>query len=162
MLEIEYMSTSELIPYANNAKLHTPEQIEQIKKSIQEFGMCDPVAIWDEDGTIIEGHGRVMACEALGIDQVPVIRLKDLTDEQRRAYALVHNKLTMDTDFDYDMLMTELEDVEIDLSEYGFDYEAEDEDADGITIENKEYNVNDFQDEKFDYECEECGFRFNA
>lgn len=119
-LKVEYMSTDALKPYANNAKIHTAEQIEQIKKSIQEFGMNDPIAIW-KNNEIIEGHGRLIACGELGIDQVPVIRLDALTDEQRKAYTLVHNKLTMNTDFDIDLLNMELDDItDIDMSDFGF------------------------------------------
>lgn len=118
------MSTDELKPYANNAKIHTEEQIEQIKKSIKEFGMNDPIAIW-KNNEIIEGHGRLIACSELGIDTVPVIRLDELTDEQRKAYMLVHNKLTMDTDFDLDVLKEELDDiVSIAMDKYGFDLSA--------------------------------------
>lgn len=126
-LKIEYMSTDELKPYERNAKIHTAEQIEQIKKSIQEFGMNDPIAIWKND-EIIEGHGRLVACSELGIDQVPVIRLDDLTDEQRKAYMLVHNQLTMNTDFDIDLLNMELDDItDIDMSDFGFDFDEADD-----------------------------------
>lgn len=127
-LKIEYINKEDLKPYANNAKIHTAEQIEQIKKSIAEFGMNDPIAIW-HDNEIIEGHGRLLAVmEMDDITKVPVIRLDDLTDEQRKAYMLVHNKLTMNTDFDEELLDIELDDiVNIDMSEFGFDINIEDE-----------------------------------
>lgn len=119
-LKIEYVDTSQLKTYVNNAKVHTAEQIEQIKKSIEEFGFNDPIAVW-KDNEIIEGHGRLIAATELGIESVPVIRLDDLTDEQRRAYMLVHNKLTMNTDFDIDVLNGELEDIlSIDMESFGF------------------------------------------
>lgn len=121
-LRIEYLSKEQLKPYANNAKIHTAEQVEQIKKSIEEFGFNDPVAIW-RDNEIIEGHGRLLAVmEMPQVQEVPVIRLDGLTDEQRRAYMLVHNKLTMNTDFDTDMLTIELDDItEINMADFGFD-----------------------------------------
>lgn len=119
-LKIEYISIDEIIPYQNNAKIHTKEQVEQIKASIQEFGMNDPIALW-KDNIIIEGHGRLLACKELGINEVPIIRLDDLTDDERKAYTLVHNKLTMNTDFDIDILNAELEAIEIDMTEFGFD-----------------------------------------
>lgn len=120
-LKIEYLPLDELKPYVNNAKLHPAEQVEQIKKSIEEFGFDDPIAIWG-DGTVIEGHGRLIAANELGIESVPVIRLDHLTDEQRRAYTLVHNKLTMNSGFDADMLSLELEDIgELDMSMFGFE-----------------------------------------
>lgn len=134
-LKIEYMSTDELKPYERNAKIHTDEQIEQIKKSIQEFGMNDPIAIW-KNNEIIEGHGRLIACSELGIDQVPVIRLDELTNEQRRAYMLVHNQLTMNTDFDVDLLNVELDDItDIDMSDFGFDFDVADDPVDVIEDE---------------------------
>lgn len=121
-LKIEYLSKEELKPYANNAKIHTAEQVEQIKKSIEEFGFNDPIAIWHEN-EIIEGHGRLLAVmEMDDITEVPVIRLDDLTDTQRKAYMLAHNKLTMNTNFDNGILSLELDDIigEIDMTQLGF------------------------------------------
>lgn len=119
-LKIEYLNVDELQTYENNAKIHTGEQVEQIKKSIQQFGFNDPIAVW-KDNVIIEGHGRLIAATELGLDKVPVIRLDSLTDEQRRAYTLVHNKLTMNTGFDFSALSEELKELEnIDMSEFGF------------------------------------------
>lgn len=122
-LKIEYVPIQDIIPYENNAKIHTQEQIEQIKTSIQEFGMNDPIALW-KDNIIIEGHGRLMACQELGFTEVPIIRLDDLTDDQRKAYTLIHNKLTMNTDFDIDILTEELGNIEIDMSEFGFELDT--------------------------------------
>ena len=127
-LNIEYLPTTELKTYANNAKIHTAEQIEQIKRSIQEFGFNDPIAVW-KDNEIIEGHGRLIAALELGIEDLPIIRLDNLTDEQRRAYMLVHNKLTMNTDFDADILNMELSDLT--------DFDAEFYDF-GITLDEEE------------------------
>lgn len=129
-LKIEYVPVESLKTYANNAKVHTAEQVEQIKKSIEEFGFNDPIAIW-HDNEIIEGHGRLIASLELGLETVPIIRLDDLTDEQRKAYMLVHNKLTMNTDFDFDILEQELENFStIDMSEFGFDMDfGTDEDS---------------------------------
>lgn len=120
-LKIEYVKKEDLKPYANNAKIHTAEQIEQIKKSIEEFGFNDPVAVW-HDNEIIEGHGRLMAVmEMDDITDVPIIRLDGLTDEQRRAYILIHNKLTMGTGFDYELLQEELKSInKVKMEEYGF------------------------------------------
>ena len=81
-LKVEYIPVDEIKPYAGNAKLHPPAQVEQIKESITEFGFNDPLAIWN--GEIVEGHGRYIAAKELGFDKLPVIRLDGLTDEQRR------------------------------------------------------------------------------
>ena len=126
-LKVEYINVNELIPYTKNAKLHPAEQIEQIKKSITEFGMNDPIAI-DKNNIIVEGHGRLIACKELGYTEVPIIRLDHLSDEERKAYTLAHNKLTMNSDFDLDILNDELDDIlNIDMSDFGFDLDLEDE-----------------------------------
>ena len=120
-LQIEYIDIEELKTYPGNAKIHTAEQIEQIKKSIDEFGFNDPIAVW-KNNEIIEGHGRLIAATEMGIKELPIIRLDNLTDEQRRAYILVHNKLTMNTDFDLDVLAAELDDIiDISMDKYGFE-----------------------------------------
>ena len=119
-LRIEYVPTDSLIPYAGNAKEHPDWQIEQIMLSIKEFGFQDPIGIRKNE--IVEGHGRLIAAKDLGMETVPVIRLDQLTDEQRRAYAIVHNKLTMNTDFDWSKLEEEMKKLDgIDMSQYGFD-----------------------------------------
>lgn len=157
-LKIEYVKLSEIKPYKGNAKTHPKEQVEQIKKSIQELGFNDPIGIWHNE--IVEGHGRYMAAQELGLDTVPVIRLDRLTDEQRRAYTLIHNKLTMNSDFDFDILSAELDDIfDIDMSDFGFDLAEEIKPYIGDAV--KEYEQEDFGDEKFKCECPRCGFKFN-
>lgn len=120
-LKIEYLPLDELTPYENNTKIHTPEQIEQIKNSIRDFGMNDPIAIWSEKNVIVEGHGRLMACKELGLNKVPVIRLDGLTDDQRKAYTIAHNQLTMSTGFDLEKLREELKTIDLNLGDYGIE-----------------------------------------
>lgn len=135
-LKIEYVDINSIKPYKNNAKLHPQEQIEQIKKSIEQFGMDDPIGIWKDE--IVEGHGRLIACKELGYTEVPTIRLDHLSDEERKAYTLAHNKLTMNSDFDLDILNNELDDIlNIDMSDFGFDLDLEDE-----------FNEEDLEDER--------------
>lgn len=93
-LKIEYININELKPYSKNAKKHPKKQIKLIKNSIESFGMCDPIAINNEK-IIIEGHGRLEALKQLGYDEVPCIRLDHLTDEERKAYTLAHNKVML-------------------------------------------------------------------
>lgn len=120
-LKIEYVDIKSIKMYSNNAKLHPKEQIQQIKNSILEFGFNDPIAVW-KDNEIIEGHGRLLAAQQLGYKELPIIRLDDLSDEQRKAYCLAHNKLTMNSDFDLDVLSAELDSItNIDMSDFGFD-----------------------------------------
>ena len=157
-LKIEYLPISEIKPYGNNAKIHTAEQIEQIAKSIREFGFNDPIAI--SNGVIVEGHGRLLAGQKLGIEELPVIRLDGLTEAQRRAYTLIHNQLTLNSDFDLDTLNSELEDLqslddfELDFADFGFDFDGyfenelnltKDENdgyyGDAREVTNKKYNL---------------------
>ena len=119
-LQVEYVPIGTIKPYKRNAKLHPQEQIEQIKNSMREFGNIDPIGVWHDE--IVEGHGRYEALKQMGVKEIPIIRLDDLTDEQRKAYALAHNKLTMNSDFDVALLDTELAEIEtIDMTLIGFD-----------------------------------------
>ncbi len=137
-LNVEYKKLSELIPYANNAKEHPQEQIEQIIESIEQFGMNDPIAV-DKHNVIIEGHGRFEACKQMGIDEVPVISLDHLTEEQRKAYTLVHNQLTMNSGFDFEMLKSELEELsDFDMEYFGFDFEELEQEIENETEKYKE------------------------
>lgn len=149
-LKIEYLNKEELKPYANNAKVHTAEQIEQIKSSIEQFGFNDPIAIW-KNNEIIEGHGRYISAKELGLKHVPVIRLDSLSDEERRVYMLVHNQLAMNTGFDFDVLEDELGKLyDIDMGKFGFKFYDE-------------INVADFYTEledKREVTCSACGFKF--
>lgn len=125
-LEIEYIKIENLKPYEKNARKHQKEDVETIKASIKEFGMCDPIGIWGENNIIVEGHGRLMALKELGYEEVPCIRLDFLSDEQRRAYALAHNKTAEMSDWDFDLLDSELDNIlDIDMTEFGFDMEEE-------------------------------------
>lgn len=121
-LKVVYMAPEELKPYKNNAKRHPEEQIEQIKESIKEFGFNDPIAV-DKDNVVVEGHGRLIAAMEMGLEKVPVIKLDELTEEQRKAYTLIHNKLTMNSGFDFSALSLELSDLKdtFDMSSFGFE-----------------------------------------
>lgn len=134
-MEIEVLNIDDLIPYENNAKEHPKEQIEQIKKSIIEFNNNDPIAI-DENNVIIEGHGRHEALKQLGYEQVECIRLSHLNEEQKKAYRLIHNKLTMNSDYDFNLLEQELMNIQdIDMLEFDFDMSFLNEDEEEIKEE---------------------------
>ena len=119
-LSIEYVGLDEIKPYENNARAHGKVDVQAIVKSIQEFGFNDPVGVWHDQ--IVEGHGRLLAAKELGLDKIPIIRLDDLTDEQRRAYMLAHNKTAELSNWDMEVLASELKDIaDIDMSSFGFD-----------------------------------------
>lgn len=119
-MQIEKVKIADLLEYKNNAKEHPQWQIEQIVESIEKFGFNDPIAI-DENNIIIEGHGRLYALQEMGADEVECIRLSHLGENEKKAYILAHNKLTMNTEFDADLLAQELGEIEgIDMSSFGF------------------------------------------
>ena len=123
VMKIEQIKTSDLIPYARNSRTHSEAQTAQIAGSIKEFGFTNPVLI-DADNGIIAGHGRVMAAQKLGLDEVPCIRLGYLTEAQKRAYVIADNKLALNSGWDQDMLINELrglKEEDFDLSLTGFD-----------------------------------------
>ena len=118
-LQINYKSTENLIPYANNSRTHSDDQINQVASSIKEFGFTNPVLI-DEQGGIIAGHGRVMAAKKLGLAEVPTITLEGLTKAQVKAYVIADNQLALNSGWDVDTLKLEIEtlqelDFDIDL-----------------------------------------------
>lgn len=113
---IEQLKVDDLLPYATNSRTHSPEQVAQIAASMVEFGWTNPVLI-DARGTIVAGHGRVMAARKLGMETVPCIRLGHLTSAQVRAYVIADNKLALNAGWDDEMLKAEL-DI---LKEEGFE-----------------------------------------
>lgn len=122
-MEIITKHIADLMPYAANARTHSPDQVAQIAASIQEFGWTNPVLI-DEAGGIIAGHGRILAARELGMDDIPCIVLAGLTEVQKRAYILADNKLALNAGWDEDLLTLELgalKDLDFDLELTGFD-----------------------------------------
>lgn len=135
-LEIVMVPIDDLKMYESNAKQHPTSQVEQIANSIEEFNFADPIAAWhNEDGesVIVEGHGRLMAAQKLGIEELPVIYLDYMSDSQRKAYAIAHNALTMNSDFDFDLLAVEVDGlkVEFDMEDFGVDMSKLDFDIEG-------------------------------
>ena len=140
-LTIEYVKRDQLIPYINNSRTHDDKQVKQIAGSIKEFGFTNPLLI-DEDGGIIAGHGRLMAADLLGIDEVPTITLVGLTEAQRKAYVIADNQLALNAGWDLDTLKVELDrltelDFDVDLLGFDDDFLSSllDEPVDGLTDE---------------------------
>ena len=120
--KIELWPLSRLKPYANNARTHSADQVQQIAASIATYGFNNPILVDTEDG-IIAGHGRLSAAQSLQLEHVPVIVLDHLTDAQRRAYILADNRLAELAQWDDDLLVGELEalgDDGIDISSLGW------------------------------------------
>lgn len=114
--QVEYRSIATLIPYASNSRTHSEQQVAQIAASIREFGWTNPILV-DEAGTIIAGHGRLLAAQRLGEPTAPCITIDGLSDAQRRALIIADNKLAMNAGWDEDLLSSELQG----LTDDGFD-----------------------------------------
>jgi DNA modification methylase len=122
-MKIVHKPVDILIPYINNSRTHSDEQVAQIASSIKEFGWTNPILVDGENG-IIAGHGRLMAARKLGYKEVPTIELKDLTETQRKAYIIADNRLALNAGWDNEMLTIELNDLLADgfaLEMLGFD-----------------------------------------
>ena len=121
-MRIKKIHVSKLNPYANNARLHSDSQVNQIAASITEFGFMNPVLV-DGKNTIIAGHGRVMAAKKLGLKEVPCIVSDHLTEDQIRAYVIADNQLALNATWDEEMLsseVVELKELEFDVELLGF------------------------------------------
>lgn len=141
-LKIEYLPVGELKPYDKNARKHKDFDVDAIVRSIEEFGFDDPIGIWSDKNIIVEGHGRLMAAKKLGMTEVPCIRLDHLTDEQRRAYALAHNKTAENSEWDLELLPLELQDiVEIDMTYFGFESVSDEFDESDLDDDQEKNNV---------------------
>ena len=121
--EMERVPVDRLIPYINNARTHSPEQIKKLRASLREFGFVNPVII-DRDYNVIAGHGRIMAAKEEGITEVPCVYADHLTEAQKKAYILADNRMALDAGWDEEMLRVEIEalrEMEFDPMLAGFD-----------------------------------------
>ena len=160
-LEIVYLSPGDLKPYEGNTRKHAPDDIEQIKASIEADGFNDPIGIWGEENLIVEGHGRQIAALEMGLDRVPCIRLDHLTDTQRRDYAIRHNRTAELSGWDFGKLEEEIARLEIegvDLSGLKFSFESAFGSDDSYLKEQKEPETKQGKT----CECPNCGFTFET
>jgi len=140
-MKIEQLKVNDLIPFINNSRTHSEEQVGQVAASIREFGFTNPILV-DGDNRIIAGHGRLMAARKLGLESVPSIRLTHLSEAQKRAYVIADNKLALNAGWDEELLsleLGELKDIDFDLSLIGF---SEDELA-GLLVTELEDGLTD-------------------
>jgi ParB family transcriptional regulator, chromosome partitioning protein len=117
------VDVDKIIPYENNSRTHTQEQIEQIANSIMEFGFTNPVLI-DEKNTILAGHGRLKAAKYLSIDKIPTVQILGLNEKQKKAYVIADNKIALNASWDDNLLKAEIEALEnmsYDLNILGWD-----------------------------------------
>ena len=164
-LEVAYVATTDLIPYANNPRTHSDQQVAQVAASIQEFGFNNPILI-DEHNSIIAGHGRLAAAQKLDLKLVPTITLEGLSEAQRKAYVIADNKLTENGGWDYDILAVEIDrlkelDVNIDLTGFGIEeLQVITQDVDFAPAGEDEQGKLDELDPKW-IDCPHCGKEFD-
>ena len=141
--EMQLIATDKLVPYVNNARTHSAEQILKLRSSLREFGFVNPIII-DKDFNVIAGHGRLMAAKEEGINEVPCVFADFLTEAQKKAYILADNRMAMDAGWDEELLKIEMEELQnlgYDLGYTGFD---EKELAELFGIDDKEVEDDDF------------------
>lgn len=146
--EMQLVDIAKLIPYINNARTHSPEQVTKLRASLREFGFVNPVII-DADYNVIAGHGRLMAAKEEGIKEIPCVFVDYLTDAQKKAYILADNRMAMDAGWDEELLRVEIEALQgenFDVSLTGF---SDDDLADLFAGDSKsdakddDFNLND-------------------
>ena len=144
MRRYENVEIEKLIPYKNNARTHSDEQIEKIAKSMKEFGFINPILV-DGNLNVIAGHGRILGAKKLGMKEVPCLFIEDLTEEQKRAYIIADNRLAEDAGWDKELLKIELEDLKnmnFDITLTGFELEDFDFSMDETEVIEDEFAEN--------------------
>jgi DNA modification methylase len=139
-LRVEQIAPRRLIPYTGNARTHSDGQVKQIARSIERFGFTNPVLV-DDGLNIIAGHGRVLAALKLGLEAIPVLRLKHLSERDRRAYILADNKLAQNAGWDKELLAIELQwliQAEFDVQDTGFSVSEVDQIIESVEESNPE------------------------
>ena len=144
--EMKLVEIDRLIPYVNNARTHSPEQINKLRASLREFGFINPVII-DKDCNVIAGHGRIMAAKAEGIERVPCVFVEHLTEAQKKAYILADNRMALDAGWDEDLLRVEIEELQ------GMDFDVAFTGFDEKEI-GKLLSTNETEEDDFDVEAE--------
>ena len=163
-MQIIYKKVNDLIPYINNSRTHSEEQVNQIVASINEFGFTNALLI-DEKDNIIAGHGRLLASKKLKMEEVPCIVLSGLTEAQKKAYIIADNKMALNAGWDFNLLSLELEnlkELDFDLELTGFTVDE----IDGLLNTNEDIEDNDYEEQDLKenntqlHKCPECGCEF--
>lgn len=140
-LYIEYIDIDKLTPDPKNARKHGKVDIEAVKQSISEVGMCDPIGVWGDDNMIVEGHGRLLALKELGYSKAPCIHLDHMDEVQRKTYALAHNKTAELSEWDKEKeaaAVKELQAYNVNMTDFGFDLSEFEERAEVEEVEDEE------------------------
>ena len=144
--EMQLVEIDKLVPYINNARTHSPEQITKLRSSLREFGFVNPVII-DREYNVLAGHGRIEAAKQEGMKEVPCVYAEDMSEAQKKAYILADNRMALDAGWDEDLLRIEMEALE-ELG-YGLEYTGFDDEelkalfsvADGGDVEDDDFDL---------------------
>ena len=160
-MKIVYKNIEELKPYENNPRIND-EAVEPVANSIKAFGFKVPIII-DKNNVIVAGHTRYKASQLLKLKKVPCIIANDLTEEQVKACRLADNKVSEKSEWNFELLDEELKEItSIDMSDFDFDINFDDDIEDtNPEMENKELDLDEYDDDKFNVKCPKCGFSFN-
>ena len=143
-LEIVYLPVDDLEEYEGNARDHGEEDVAAIRRSIEKFGFDDPIGIWSDHNVIVEDHGRLMAAKALGMKEVPCIRLDHMTDAERKAYGLAHNKTAELSRWNFGKLELELSNLgEFNMGDFGFGFSNGSSDFGVVSNPEEQYGGDD-------------------
>ena len=152
------MKLSDIIPYENNPRKND-KAVGVVAESIEQTGYNNPIVV-DEKNVILAGHTRLKSLKKLGVKEIDVLQVTGLDEEQKRKYRLLDNKVGEYASWDYVALMDEMDGL--DWNGLDLDWGLDGKDDSDAEFDNTEYDEEDFGDEEFEYECPECGFRFNA
>ena len=152
------LKLSEIIPYENNPRKND-KAVGVVAESIEQTGYNNPIVV-DEKNVILAGHTRLKALKKVGKKETEVLQVIGLDEERKRKYRLLDNKVGEYASWDYVALMDEMEGL--DWNGLDLDWGLDGKDDFDAEFDNTEYGEDDFGDEEFEFECPECGFRFNA
>ena len=158
-MEIIRISIDKINPYKKNPRKND-DAVDDVAESIKECGYCNPIIV-DENYEVLAGHTRLKAIKKLGWEECDVIVRKGLSEEQKKKYRLYDNKTGELAQWDPEKLVTEMEDLDFSAFDFEWDLPIEMDRFGSTDFVNQEYGENEFGDEKFDYVCPCCGFRFN-
>lgn len=158
-MKLVTLKVKDLIPYENNPRKND-DAVNAVAESIRQCTYIAPIVV-DEDHVILAGHTRYKALKALEVEEVPCLVCYGLTEEQKKKYRYLDNKVGEKSTWDLMKLEVELEDLDLEDFDFFLSSTASDAPTEVKLSEIEELNVEDFEDESFKYQCPKCGFRFN-
>lgn len=158
-MELKTVAVADVVPYDKNPRKND-KAVKDVAQSIKECGYCNPIIV-DEDMVILAGHTRLKALQKLGMLDCQVIIVSGLSEEKKKKYRLYDNKTGEFAEWDTWKLAQEMEGLDFSGFDLDFNLPIETEEFGGTEFVNKEYGDDNFSDDEFEFECPECGFRFN-